>query len=79
MEKEALRFYIKSRNILGLNATAIHEKLTPAYGPKVLSYSTVQKWTKTFNEGKMEISHKLTSDQKQQRVNFCRENLKRFR
>jgi len=33
MEKETLRFYIKTRNILGLNATAIHEELTTAYGP----------------------------------------------
>jgi len=75
MEKEALRFYIKTRNILGLNATDIHEELTTAYGYEVLSYSTVQKWTKTFNEGKMKIPHKLTSDQKQQRVNFCHKNL----
>ena len=55
MEKEPYRFYIKTRTILGLSATAIHEELTTAYGPEAISYSTVQKWTKSFREGNMEI------------------------
>jgi len=55
MENQPYRFYIKTRTILGLSATAIHEELTTAYGPKAISYSTVQKWTKYFREGNMEI------------------------
>jgi histone-lysine N-methyltransferase SETMAR len=55
MEKEHYRFYIRTRTILGLNPTAIHEELTTAYGPKAISYSTVQQWAKFFREGNMEI------------------------
>lgn len=55
MSKEALRFYIQTRTILGFNATAIHEELTTAHGPDVVSYSTVQRWSKKTNDGIMEI------------------------
>ena len=55
MEKEHYRFYIRTRTILGLNATDIHAELTAAYGPKAISYSTVQQWAKYFREGNMEV------------------------
>ena len=55
MEKEPYRFYIKIRIILGLSPAVIHDELTIAYGPKAISYSTVQKWAKFFREGNMEI------------------------
>jgi len=55
MEKEPYRFYIRTRTILGMNAATIHEELTRAYGEEAVCYSTVQKWSKFFREGKMEI------------------------
>lgn len=55
MEKEAIRFYIKTRTLLGVSASAIHEELTTAHGDRVVSYSTVQKWAKLFRDGRMEI------------------------
>jgi len=143
MENDNLRFYIQTRTYLGISAKTIHEELISAYGPDVISYSTVQKWSKLFREGRMELEdaprsgrtvsktneenielvrdlieadphssyddieaetelsrgtifniihdhlkmkkitsrwvpHELTSDQKQARVRFCRENLDRF-
>ena len=55
MSKEALRFYIQTRTILGLNPTAIHEELTQAHGPNVVSYSTVLRWSNKTDDGIMEI------------------------
>lgn len=61
MNKEALRFYIQTRTILGLKATAIHEELITAYGDKIISYPTVLKWWKLFNVGDMELEDKPRS------------------
>ena len=55
MDKEQLRFYIRTRTILEVNPKTIHEELTLAYGPEVVSYSTVQKWSKLFSEGRIEV------------------------
>jgi [histone H3]-lysine36 N-dimethyltransferase SETMAR len=55
MEKENLRFYIQTRTILGVTPIAIHEELVSAHGPEVISYSSVQKWAKLFNEGRIEL------------------------
>ena len=55
MEKENYRFYIRTRTFLGINPTAIHDELTTVYGPKAISYSTVQQWAKHFREGNMEM------------------------
>jgi [histone H3]-lysine36 N-dimethyltransferase SETMAR len=55
MEKEPYRFYIKTRTLLGINATTIHEELTTAYREEAISYSTVQRWSKVFREGEMEL------------------------
>jgi hypothetical protein len=41
MDKLCLRSYIKTRWLLGLTATQIHNELTAAYGQGVVSYSTV--------------------------------------
>jgi [histone H3]-lysine36 N-dimethyltransferase SETMAR len=144
MDKEQLRFYIRTRTILEVNPKTIHEELTLAYGPEVVSYSTVQKWSQLFREGRIEVEddprsgrpvsvpteeninlvrevidqdphatyddiveetslsrwavgtiihdhlklekvssrwvpHELTPQQKQDRVNFCKENLAKFR
>ena len=55
MEKEPYRFYIKTRTLLGIRATDIHQELTTVYGAQALCYSTVQKWSKFFREGNMQI------------------------
>lgn len=55
MSKEALRFYVQTRIILGFNATSIHEELITVPGPEVVSYSTVQRWSKKTSDGIMEI------------------------
>jgi len=44
MEKQHIRSYIKTRLLLGLTATQIHDELTAAYGQDVLSYCTVARW-----------------------------------
>lgn len=54
MEKEHIRYYIKTRTILGINALTIHHELVSAYGQDVVSYATVQRWSKDFREGKRE-------------------------
>ena len=55
-KKDALRFYIQTRTIFGLNATAaIHEELITAHEPEVVSYPTVQRWCKKTNDGIMEL------------------------
>jgi histone-lysine N-methyltransferase SETMAR len=52
MEKLGIRSYIKTRFLLGLNATQIHEELTVAYGPDTVSYSTVANWVQRFSSGR---------------------------
>jgi len=52
MEKEP---YIKVRTLLGTPATEIHEDLTTVFGAQSISYSTVQKWSKFFRDGNIEI------------------------
>lgn len=61
MEKEYLRFYIKTRTLLEVDPTTIHQELVTAYGAQVLSYSVVQKWSKLIREGEMEIEDKPRS------------------
>ena len=55
MENDYIRFYIKTRAILGVRAVTIYEELVTAYGHKVISYSSVQRLTKEFLVGRMEI------------------------
>jgi histone-lysine N-methyltransferase SETMAR len=61
MNKEAIRFYINTRTILGVSPTDIHKELTTVYGPEVVSYSTVQKRAKLAKDGEMEIEDKSRS------------------
>jgi histone-lysine N-methyltransferase SETMAR len=58
MEKVPYRFYIRTRTLLGIDATTIHEELTTAYGDHAISYTTVQRWNKFFCEGNMELEDK---------------------
>ena len=50
MDNENVRFYIKIRTILGINAKTIHEEFTTALGPNAPSYRTVARWGKRFRE-----------------------------
>ncbi|CAF1574709.1 unnamed protein product [Adineta steineri] len=43
-----LRSYIKTRLLLGLTATQIHNELAAVYGPDVVSYSAVTRWIQRF-------------------------------
>ncbi|CAF2997199.1 unnamed protein product [Rotaria sp. Silwood2] len=52
MDKLCLRSYIKTRWLLGLNATQIHDELTTAYGQGVVLYSTVAHWIHRFSSGR---------------------------
>ncbi len=49
MDKLCLRSYIKTRWLLGLTATQIHEELTTAYGQGVIAYRTVAHWVHRFS------------------------------
>ena len=49
MEKQHIRSYIKTRLLLGLTATQIHDELTAAYGQDVVSYCTVALWIRRFS------------------------------
>jgi histone-lysine N-methyltransferase SETMAR len=69
MEKEPYRFYIKTRTLLGVTAATIHEELTIAYGAQAISYSTVQKWSKFFREGNMEIEDDPRSGRPVSKIN----------
>lgn len=61
MEKEHMRFYIKTRTLLGVDPTTIHQELVTAYGAQAISYSAVQKRSKLVREGEMEIEEKPRS------------------
>ena len=52
MDKLCLRSYIKTRLLLHLTATQIHDELTTAYGQGVVSYSTVAHWVHRFSSGR---------------------------
>ncbi|CAF1129943.1 unnamed protein product [Rotaria sp. Silwood1] len=49
MEKQYIGSYIKTRWLLGLTATQIHDELTTAYGQDVVSYCTVTRWIQRFS------------------------------
>ena len=55
MKNANLRFYIQTRTLLGITPKAVHQELVSVYGPEVLTYSTVQKCSKEFREGRMEL------------------------
>lgn len=77
METENLRFYIQTRTFLGISPNTIHQELVSAYGPKVLSYSTVQKLSKQFREGRMELEDEPRSGRPVSKTN--KENIELVR
>jgi len=52
MDKLCLRSYIKTRWLLGLTATQMHDELTTAYGQGFVSYRTVAHWIHRFSSGR---------------------------
>lgn len=55
MEFELLRFYVKTRWILGESATQISNDLTTAYGDLAPSYNFIAKWIRLFKDGRENI------------------------
>ena len=49
MDNLCLRSYIKTRRLLGLTATEIHNELILAYGQDIVSYRTVARWFRRFS------------------------------
>ena len=52
MDKQPTRYYMKTRSLLGLNATQIHEELIAAYGDDYVSYPTIVRWRHAFFAGR---------------------------
>lgn len=52
MEKENVRFYIKVRHALGIDALTIYEELRSYAGDLAPSHSTVKRWCKLFRRGR---------------------------
>ena len=55
MDKQHIRYYIKNRSVLGLNATQIHEELIAAYGDDYMSYPTIVRWLRAFFAGRKSL------------------------
>ncbi|CAF1257129.1 unnamed protein product, partial [Didymodactylos carnosus] len=51
-KKEYIRAYIKTRLLLSLTATEIHQELINAYGHDCVSFSTVAQWIRRFASGR---------------------------
>jgi [histone H3]-lysine36 N-dimethyltransferase SETMAR len=52
MDKQCIRAYIKTRFLLGFNATQIHEELHAVYGECSPSYRTIAHWVHRFSTGR---------------------------
>ncbi|CAF0996539.1 unnamed protein product [Rotaria sordida] len=55
MDKEYFRFYIKVRTALYIEPIVIHNELRTVFGNEVPSLRTVQRWSKWFREGRVEV------------------------
>ncbi|CAF2882018.1 unnamed protein product [Rotaria sp. Silwood2] len=55
MDKENVRFYIKVRTALGIEARTIHDELYTGFGDKAPSYRTVARWSHLFREDRKEV------------------------
>ena len=61
MQFENLRFYVKTRWILGENASKISNGLNTAYGSQAPSYHFVAKWIRLFADGRENIKDEYRS------------------
>jgi histone-lysine N-methyltransferase SETMAR len=55
MNKEHVRFYIKTRTALNIHSGLIHDELCSAYGDQAPSLRTVERWCQLFREGREEV------------------------
>ena len=62
MDKLCLRSSIKTRWLLGLPATQVHNELTAVYGQDVVSYSTVSPWIQRFSNEQKSLEDNPRSD-----------------
>ena len=62
MGKLCWRSYIKTRRLLGLTATQVHNGLTAVYGQDVVSYSTVSPWIQRFSNEQESLEDNPQSD-----------------
>ena len=61
MEFESLRFYVKTRWLLGVNCTEISKELKNAYLDSAPSYDFVAKWVRLFKAGRDNLKDDLRS------------------
>ncbi|CAF3709708.1 unnamed protein product [Rotaria sp. Silwood1] len=59
MSTENFRFYIKVRTELNIPPSVIHNELFSVYGDEAPSLRTVQRWSKSFREGREEIEDEV--------------------
>ena len=62
MNKLCLRSVIKTRSLLGLTATQIHNELTTVYGKGIVSYRTVVRWIQRFSNERDSLEDNPRSD-----------------
>ena len=55
MSKENIRFYIKMRAALNVQARDIHEELYSVHGDQAPCLRTVERWCQRFREGQEEL------------------------
>ncbi|CAF3770587.1 unnamed protein product [Rotaria sp. Silwood1] len=61
MSTENVRFYIKVCTELNTSPSALHNELSSVYGDQAPSLRTVQRWSKSFREGREEIEDEVIS------------------
>ena len=61
MSKENFRFYMKMRTALNIPPGVIYDELYSVYSEQAPSYAAVERWAKSFNEGRQEIEDEARS------------------
>ena len=61
MSKENIRFYIKMRAALNVQARDIHEELYSVHGDQAPCLRTVERWCQRFREGQEELDNETRS------------------
>ena len=61
MSKENIRFYIKMRAALNVQARDIHEELYSVHGDQAPCLRTVERWCQRFREGQEELDDETRS------------------
>jgi predicted HTH transcriptional regulator len=61
MSKENIRFYIKMRTALNIQARVIYEELYSVHGDQTPCLRTVERWCQRFREGQEELDDETRS------------------